>query len=608
METNHFPQKFFGRRTVTQQLRIIFLITIMLPFFLIGAVIYPYSVSQISQSYKNLTESDTMRIRSILLDVTMEIYKLSEDIADDSALQHILTTEYTDSRTAVAACSQYSLFRESLTQNASITAIRLYYQPDSLTGIEQTYFYPINSTVRSMPWFDQAADYAGSFWRTDKRTDSRGNSYWELNFYRHIAIPKKNSYAILVMTVSDNYIRNLIDSDTFEVFVTVNRDPVFYSTKRRLAGTYFPVDIDYSKPYYSYNGYQKINSHYSIISLATLIPYSSEDKIYILSSDRDSVVHLAKVTLSFVLLLLLSILIPALIIRLFSGYFSSRVQTLRLAMNKVSKNDYNLVDSISGDDELSATFSDLKIMAEKIKETEASIYEAQLKEQDIINHQQQIELKMLASQINPHFLYNTLETIRMKAFAEGNSEVANAIKLLGKSMRYVLSSTGTTATSLDKELDHILTYLSIQKLRFQERLNYDIQLRNIKPEDYRILPLLLQPIVENAIVHGIAEKDGGGHLIVRIRKFTNEENLIFQVFDNGVGLSKEELLVLRKQIALCPGDTEGSIGLYNINNRIQLYYGKKYGMVIHSKKNYGTLVTISLPLGSRESFTKNTWR
>lgn len=604
MKTNHFSQKFFGRRTVTQQLRIIFLITIMLPVLLIGAVIYPYSVSQISQSYKNLTESDTMRIRSILLDVTMELYKLSEVIADDPALQHILTTEYTDAKDAIKDCSQYGLFQESLSRNVSISAIQLYYQPDSLAGIEQTYFYPIDSSVRSMPWFDQAANYAGSFWRTENRIDSRGNSYWELNFYRHLAIPKTNSYAILVMTVSDNYIRNLIDSDTFEVFVTVNKDPVFYSTKRRLAGTYFPVDIDYSKPYYSYNGYQKINSHYSIVSLATLVPYSSEDKIYILSSDRDSVVHLAKVTLSFVLLLLLSTLIPALIIRLFSGYFSSRVQTLRLAMNKVSKNDYNLVDSISGDDELSATFSDLKTMAEKIKETEASIYKAQLKEQDIINHQQQIELKMLASQINPHFLYNTLETIRMKAFAEGNPDVANAIKLLGKSMRYVLSSTGTTATFLDKELDHILTYLSIQKLRFAERLNYDIQIRNIKPENYRILPLLLQPIVENAIVHGIAEKDEGGHLIVRIQKSTYEKKLVFQVYDNGVGLSKEELLLLRKQITLCPEDTEGSIGLYNINNRIQLYYGKNYGMVIHSKKNYGTLVTISLPLGSMEATTE----
>ena len=210
----------------------------------------------------------------------------------------------------------------------------------------------------------------------------------------------------------------------------------------------------------------------------------------------------------FILTLLFSVGISALIISLYSKYFSARIQTLRLAMHKVSHNDYEIVHSMQGDDELTATFTDLTTMVTKLKETEAKIYEAKINEQELHNQQQQMELKLLANQINPHFLYNTLETIRMKAFAEGNREVATAIKLLGKSMRYVLNNTKTTATTLDKEIDYIRTYLSIQKIRFGSRLGYTIRIEEgFQTENYQILPLLIQPIVENAFSHGLRDAE-----------------------------------------------------------------------------------------------------
>ena len=122
-----------------------------------------------------------------------------------------------------------------------------------------------------------------------------------------------------------------------------------------------------------------------------------------------------------------------------------------------------------------------------------------------------MEFQMLASQINPHFLYNTLEMIRMKAITVGDTETATAIKLLGKSMRYVLDNTGIEYTTVVKELSHIETYLQIQKLRFGERVNYEIRSEeDINLNKIKILPLLLQPIVENAILHGLEEVESGG--------------------------------------------------------------------------------------------------
>lgn len=160
-------------------------------------------------------------------------------------------------------------------------------------------------------------------------------------------------------------------------------------------------------------------------------------------------------------------------------------------MHQASLGNYNIVYTFRGDDELSDAFANLKKTIENIKEKEALYYTAQLNEQRLINKQQQMEFNMLAGQINPNFLYNTLETIRVQALSHEYRDVASSISLLGKSMRYVLENTGTSTTSLKKELDYIKTYLAIQKLRFGERVNaaFDI------PEAYdtdatELLPLL----------------------------------------------------------------------------------------------------------------------
>lgn len=176
-------------------------------------------------------------------------------------------------------------------------------------------------------------------------------------------------------------------------------------------------------------------------------------------------------------------------------------------MHQASTEDYDIRSYIQGQDEISEAFSDLEVMVRNIKKKDAEMYEARINEAELLNEQQVMEFKMLASQINPHFLYNTLETIRMKAFAANDKEVARAIKLLGKSMRYVLENTGTSYTTLSRELEHVNVYLDIQKLRFTDKFDGITEIgEDVDPEKIYILPLLLQPVVENAILHGLEER------------------------------------------------------------------------------------------------------
>ena len=251
---------------------------------------------------------------------------------------------------------------------------------------------------------------------------------------------------------------------------------------------------------------------------------------------------------------------------------------------------------VRGDDELSEAFADLEIMVQRIKEKDALMYRTMLNEQELVNEQQKMEFKMLASQINPHFLYNTLETIRMKAYTAGDREAATAIKLLGKSMRYVLENSGTAFTSLQNELNHIEIYMKIQKLRFGEKFDYAFDVEGgLDVSRCIILPLLLQPVVENAILHGLEEKETGGMVTIRIARVAESGKICIAVSDNGCGMRPEALERLRADIVTKNPEKKESIGLYNINQRVKLCYGSMYGMTIDSERDRGTTITLHLP-------------
>lgn len=182
----------------------------------------------------------------------------------------------------------------------------------------------------------------------------------------------------------------------------------------------------------------------------------------------------------------------------------------------------------------------------------------------------------------------------MKAFTAGDREVATGIKLLGKMLRYVLVNIGTTCTSLAAELEHIDCYIKMQKIRFEDRVNYRLRVEEgIDVDSYMLLPLLLQPIVENTVVHGLEDVEAQGQIDIHIH--AREEQLIIDVADNGRGMTPETLNKVRESIKEDSITKHSSIGMSNIDQRIKLCYGKKYGIRINSVPGEGTTVTVVLP-------------
>lgn len=197
------------------------------------------------------------------------------------------------------------------------------------------------------------------------------------------------------------------------------------------------------------------------------------------------------------------------------------------------------------------------------------------------------ELNALQSQINPHFLYNTLDSIVWMAENGKSEEVITMVTALAKLFRISISR-GRNIISAKEELEHAKNYLIIQKTRYKNKfefqLNYSEEVLGCKT-----VKLILQPIIENAIYHGIEYKVDKG--IIKINAFKEDNNLIFEIIDNGLGM---DIKTVKNLLTLNPSGHSG-VGVRNVYQRITLHHGKKYGLKINSELEEGTTVTISQP-------------
>lgn len=216
----------------------------------------------------------------------------------------------------------------------------------------------------------------------------------------------------------------------------------------------------------------------------------------------------------------------------------------------------------------------------------------------------QAEMHVLQNQINPHFLYNTLENIRSHAIVNGNDDIADMTEALATLFRYQISRPGEMSTFED-EIENVRNYLTIQNYRFGEKIEVEWIFED---EDNGLmqcqLPILtIQPIVENAIHHGLETKEGRGKLI--IHAFLTKKNMHICIEDNGMGIDEELLKQLNNKLhdfnystnmnAFKTKNGSSGIALMNVNQRIKHYFGKKYGLNIMSVVNYGTRVEIVVP-------------
>ena len=275
----------------------------------------------------------------------------------------------------------------------------------------------------------------------------------------------------------------------------------------------------------------------------------------------------------------------------FTGSIARPVIELRSLMKEAEEGNLAVRFEAHKEDEIGYLGKSFNTMLEEIQKLIDMVYKEQ-------QSKREAELRTLHEQIKPHFLYNTLDTIQWMAQEHGAEDIVKVVGALTTLFRIALSR-GREMIPVRDELEHVRSYLIIQKARYEDKFDFSLC------AEESLLPLLvvkltLQPLVENAIYHGIKERRGPGTISVEVVK--RDGMLVFRVVDNGVGMSKEKLADLRSQLVNARGESSqrGGYGISNVNERIQLSFGTRYGLRFESAPGRGTTVEILHPLVAAE--------
>jgi two-component system sensor histidine kinase YesM len=303
------------------------------------------------------------------------------------------------------------------------------------------------------------------------------------------------------------------------------------------------------------------------------------------------------------------VLFISLIIILFFGIeiinsINGQVKYILNKMVKIGEEDSKYRIKVCFNNEIGLIASNMNIMLDKIENMTKKIFQSQrnLHEMEIIN--MNTELAFFHSQINPHFLYNSLECIRSMAEYYDVPDIATISNAMAKIFRYSIK--GEKTVTIGIEIDCIKEYMNVMNLRYMNKYRLKIHVPEKIKKCY-MEKMILQPIVENCIKHGLEGKKNIGYLLVKAKSVDND-SIIIDIVDNGRGMSAGQVKNLN---ALLKGvenkersSEEKKIGLYNINKRIKLNYGEKYGLSVFSKENYYTKISILIPKNTTKSINE----
>ena len=259
------------------------------------------------------------------------------------------------------------------------------------------------------------------------------------------------------------------------------------------------------------------------------------------------------------------------------------IQKLRDSMKKVQEGDFSVSDVVvDSRNEIGSLTKSFDVMTRRIHE----LMDQNVRDQE---EKRKSELKALQSQINPHFLYNTLDSIIWMAEGKKNEEVVLMTASLARLLRQSISNEDEVVP-IANEIEYAKGYLTIQKMRYKDKLEFQIDVAQ-EIMHIHLIKLVLQPIIENAIYHGLKYKESKGLLIVK--GFLKDENVVIQIIDDGVGMDEETLSHIYERHKV--NYRSNGVGVYNVQRRLQLYYGEDYGITYESEVGKGTTATITIP-------------
>ncbi|MCR8655854.1 cache domain-containing sensor histidine kinase [Paenibacillus endoradicis] len=576
---------------IKQKLFVSFIVVAFVPIIFVGV----YLTSQFRQHVlEQATEQSNNNVERIKLQLESTIQRpidISGILMSDANLSNVINTQYESTYEVVKAFQDYSDFREYLKLYNEISNIKFY--SSNKTLLDNWEFMRLTDEITESSWYDYTNHSGLIYWAFIADETKKNQSY--LSLVRKVEFPLYRTNGILVMNISPDVLNNIVRQETFDTYIIDSLDTIVAAKDHSLVGQRIS-ELDFASERINWGVGQyemKVNGEPSRIIVEELLPQYSQNSLKIMSIFRiDSIVSGAdRISYQGLIVMLISIIISMILIYATSSLISKRILALNRHISKVSTGDLNVNSDITGNDEIGLLSRQFNNMVGNIRDLMDRVRDTEYQKSQLELRQREIKLKMMASQINPHFLFNALESIRMNAHMKGEKELAGIVRMLGKMIRKNLE-VGSGSISMADEIEVIRCYLEIQKFRFgPERLAFTLDVDESALEQ-KVPPLLIQPIVENAVVHGLDQVIVDGKIHISIQYHLAQLRVV--ITDNGQGMDIERLQQVMQAISELEEENGSRIGLRNVHQRLVMTYGVEAGLQINSQLGEGTSVSFAI--------------
>ncbi|MCJ7843489.1 sensor histidine kinase [Lederbergia sp. NSJ-179] len=406
-----------------------------------------------------------------------------------------------------------------------------------------------------------------------------------LSLVKAIKNPETNQVTgVILMDLKLDFIKNVIESikigNSGFIFITDKEGEIVYAPVNSIVYRIHPswLQAKNSPPIeknINDDKYQIIYNTIPDIGWKVVGVFSLNETTKVVTEVQHFTIVIAIITLA----------ISSIVSVFFANMITKPLNKLKTLMGNVEEGHFDVRFNSKYNDEVGQLGNSYNKMVQEIDRLIQLLY---VKEKS----KREEELKVLQAQIQPHFLYNTLDTIQWMAYEYKAPKIAEMVNSLTTLFRIGLNK-GKEFISIREELEHVRSYLIIQMTRYESKLEYDIK-ADEEVKDYQILKLILQPLVENSIYHGIRNKRGKGRITITVTR--QDENLLLCVMDTGKGIKEEMLKQLNHSLKMMGTTDRKGYGLHNVNERIKLSYGAKYGLEVFSEYEQGTEIQAILPI------------
>ena len=480
--------------------------------------------------------------------------------------------------------------RQDISNIAVVTPERDYIINNGMDALNE------NVSLQDVGWYKEALEGEGRILTSSHVQHVIRNNYkWVVTLSKGIKNPKtgKNE-AVFFIDLNYKLLKDLCENNSLAtnsyVFIMDGSGKIIYHPKQQLLYNGLTKERTEEVLACGYDGYFITDEDGTEDGKLYTVSVSDKTGWRVVGvADISELMKNKKETEYLYMLTAAALLCVAMLLAIFfATAITKPIKELKDSMKEVEKGNFENTDVVVGQgSEIDSLGNSFNLMTARIRQLmEQNIYEQEEKRKS--------EMKALRSQINPHFLYNTLDSIIWMAEGGKNREVVRMTSALARLLRQSISN-DNERIPLEKEVDYAGSYLTIQKMRYKDKLEYEIEVaEDIRKEE--IINLILQPLVENAIYHGIKYKGSKG--LIRIGGYGEADRIILKVIDNGIGMDESTLQgIFDKSKA---GEGKNGVGVYNVQTRIRLYYGADYGLHFESTLGEGTTATISIPRHFRE--------